>query len=129
MTVHNHALVWIDHRLAKLFYLGLDAVEQVTIEAHLTTEHLHHKANSIGSGHVEHDPSFFRRIEEVLRNCEAVLIVGPGTEKSLLLKYLKESPHAPAGRDLHASPSDHPSDREIIALGRHHFHLGEPTRL
>jgi len=47
MTAHNHALVWIDHRLAKLFYLGLDAVERVTIEAHLTTEHLHHKANSI----------------------------------------------------------------------------------
>jgi hypothetical protein len=68
MTAHNHALVWIDHRLAKLFYLGLDAVERVTIEAHLTTEHLHHKANSIGSGKGEDDPSFFRRIEEALRN-------------------------------------------------------------
>jgi len=27
MTVHNHAVVWVDHRVAKVFYLGLDAVD------------------------------------------------------------------------------------------------------
>lgn len=128
MTVHNHAVVWIDHRVAKVFYLGLDAVDEVTIDAHLATEHLHHKANSIGSGKVEDDPKFFPRIDDALRNCEAVLIVGPGNEKSQLQKYLKESPRAPKARDFHVDTSDHPSDREIIALGRRHFHLGEPAR-
>lgn len=28
MTVHNHAVVWIDHRVAKIFYLGLEAVDE-----------------------------------------------------------------------------------------------------
>lgn len=72
--------------------------------------------------------NFFPRIDEALRNCEAVLIVGPGNEKALLLKYLIDSPHAPTARDLHVSASDHPTDREIIALGRRHFHLGGPAR-
>jgi hypothetical protein len=57
MTVHNHAVVWVDHRVAKIFFLGLDAVDEKTIQ-----------------------------------------------------------------------PCDHPTDHEIIALGRHHFHLGEPAR-
>ena len=50
MTVHNHAVVWVDHRVAKVFYLGLEAVDERTILADLATPHLHHKANTIGSG-------------------------------------------------------------------------------
>jgi len=53
--VHNHAVVWIDHRVAKVFSLGLHAVGGRTIHADLATPHLHHKANTIGSGKVEDD--------------------------------------------------------------------------
>jgi hypothetical protein len=127
MTVHNHAVVWVDHRVAKIFYLGLDAVDERTVHADLATPHLHHKANTIGSGKVDDDPTFFARIDEALEPCEAILIVGPGNEKTLLLKHLEG--RSPARkRDLRAEPCDHPTDREIVALGRHHFHLGEPAR-
>jgi hypothetical protein len=126
--VHNHAVVWIDHRVAKVFSLGLHAVGGRTIHADLATPHLHHKANTIGSGKVEGDPTFFPRIDEALEHCEAVLIMGLGDEKTLLLKHLKESRRAPGHRDLRAEPSDRPTDREIVALGRRHFHLGEPVR-
>ena len=54
--------------------------------------------------------------------------MGPGNEKTLLLKHLKESRRAPGDRDLRAESCDHPTDREIVALGRRHFHLGEPVR-
>ena len=128
MTVHNHAVVWVDHRLAKVFYLRLEAVGEWTIHADLARPHLHHKANTIGSGKVEDDPTFFPRIDEALEHCEAVLVVGPGNEKTLLLKHLKENRRAPGDRDLRAEPCDHPTDREIVALGRRHFHLGEPVR-
>ena len=127
MTVHNHAVVWVDHRVAKIFYLGLDAVDGKTIHSNLATGHLHHKANTVGSGNVPEDPAFFKQIDEALQTSEAVLIVGPGNEKTLLLKYLKEGPHAHKARDLHAKPCDHPTDHEIIALGRRHFQLVEPA--
>ena len=128
MTVHNHAVVWVDHLVAKVFYLGLDAVDEKKIHAKLENEHLHHKAQTIGSGKVHEDPTFFPRIDEALSHCEAVYIVGPGTEKTLLLKHLQEAGGLHKGRDLHSEPADHPSDREIVALGRKHFHLGEPAR-
>src|SRR5436190_7948176 len=128
MTVHNHAIVWVDHRVAKVFYLGLDVVDQRTIRADLPTEHLHHKANTIGSGKAHDDSTYFPRIDDALRHSEAVLIVGPGNEKTLLLKYLEEGRGSLEGRELRADACDHPTDREIIALGRRHFHLGEPAR-
>ena len=128
MTIHNHAVVWVDHRLAKIFYLGLDVVDQRTIHANLPTEHLHHKANTIGSGKAHADSTFFPQIDDALQYSKAVLIVGPGNEKTLLLKYLGEGPSRLKGRELRAEACDHPTDREIIALGRHHFHLGEPAR-
>jgi hypothetical protein len=128
MTIHNHAVVWVDHLVAKIFYLGLDAVDQRTIRSNLPTEHLHHKANTTGSGKAHDDPTFFPRIDDALQYSEAVLIVGPGNEKTLLLKFLGESGYL-KGRELLVEACDHPTDREIIALGRRHFHLGEPARL
>jgi hypothetical protein len=128
MTVHNHAVVWVDHRVAKIFYLGLDAVDARTIKADLPSSHLHHKANTIGSGNIPDDPTFFPRIDDALEHCEAVLVIGPGNEKTLLLKHLEEDRHAHKGRGLRAEACDHPTDREIIALGRRYFHLGEPVR-
>lgn len=128
MTAHNHAVVWIDHRVAKVFYLGLETSDERTIRADLATEHLHHKANTIGTGKALEDPTFFPRIGEALQSSEAILIVGPGNEKTLLLNYLEERRHFVKGRKLRAEACDHPTDREIIALGRRHFHLGEPAR-
>lgn len=129
MTVRNHAVVWVDHLLAKVFSMGVNAVDELTIHAHLTSANLHHKANSIGSGKVHEDPTFFSRIGEVLQASDAILILGPGNEKTLLLKYLKGSLCSAKERNLHTESCDHLSDREIIALGRKHFHLGEPARL
>jgi len=45
-----------------------------------------------------------------------------------LLKFLGQGQHSLKGRVVHAEACDHPTDREIIALGRRHFHLGEPAR-
>jgi len=128
MTVHNHAIVWVDHRIAKIFYLGLDAVDERTIRADLPTEHLHHKANTIGSGKAHDDVTFFPRIDDALLYSEEILVVGPGNEKTLLLKFLGEGQRSPKGRVVRAEACDHPTDREIIALGRRHFHLGESAR-
>ena len=128
MTVHNHTIVWIDHRVANVFYLGLDDVDERTVHADLEAEHMHHKANTIGSGKAHDDPTFFPRIDEALQNSEAILLVGPGNEKTLLLKHLKEGLCSHKAREIHAEACDHPTDREIIALGRRNFHLGEPAR-
>ena len=81
MTVHNHAVVWIDHRVAKIFLLGLDAVDEKTIHSDLATDHLHHKANTIGSGKVQNDPAFFPRIDEALQTANRSWLSVPETRR------------------------------------------------
>jgi hypothetical protein len=46
MTVHNHAVVGVGHRLAKVFYLGLETVDERAIHADLARPHLHHRARA-----------------------------------------------------------------------------------
>lgn len=128
MSTHNHAVVWIDHRIAKIFFLGRDDVDARPVQAHLPNGHLHHRANAIGDGRVSDDPTFLRRVDEALRGSERILVVGPGTAKTSLLERLIQG-HGPIKqRIIDIKPCDHPSDREVVALGRHHFRLGEPAR-
>ena len=120
---HAHAVVWIDHLTAKIFPMGLAGVGEVVVHAHPSSTHLHHKANTIGSGHAGEDKHFLPKVAEALRFCRDILIVGPGTEKSALLHYLKENRKDLSDTQIHVEAADHPTDREIIALGRRRFGL------
>ena len=122
---HAHAVVWIDHLVAKIFPMGRAGVGEVVVHAHPSSTHLHHKANSIGSGRAEEDEGFLPTVAESLRFCRDILIVGPGTEKAALLQYLQENRKDLSATQLHAEASDHPTDREIVALGRRRFGLDE----
>jgi hypothetical protein len=118
IQTHAHAVVWIDHLVAKIFSIGLTGVHATAIQAHLASRHLHHKANTIGSGRVQEDSGYLASVKEALAGCTDVLIIGPGTERTELMHYLKTV--RPELR-LRLEPSDHPTDGEIVALGRKHF--------
>jgi stalled ribosome rescue protein Dom34 len=120
---HAHAIVWIDHLKAKIFPMGLSGVGEVVVHAHPDSDNLHHKANVIGSGRAQEDSSFLPKVAESLQSCRDILIVGPGIEKAALLHYLQENRSDLTVTELHAEASDHPTDREIIALGRRRFGL------
>jgi stalled ribosome rescue protein Dom34 len=117
---HSRAVVWIDHLTAKVFSMGLTGVAPSAVHAHLSSPHLHHKANSIGAGRVEDDPTFFEQVGNAVASCREVLILGPGVEKTALLHYLQRVYPRIA---LRLESSDHPTDPEIIAVGRKHFRL------
>ena len=120
---HAHAVVWIDHLTARIFPMGRAGVGEVVVHAHPSSTHLHHKANSIGSGRAEEDKSFLPMVAESLRFCRDILIVGPGNERTMLLHYLQDNRKDLDATELHVEASDHPTDREIIALGRRRFGL------
>jgi stalled ribosome rescue protein Dom34 len=120
---HAHAIVWIDHLKAKIFPMGRSGVGEAIVHAHPDSTHLHHKANVIGSGRAQEDRSFLPKVAESLQSCRDILVVGPGTEKTALLHYLREHRSDLSAMELHAEASDHPTDREIIALGRRRFGL------
>ncbi len=118
---HSRAVIWIDHLRAKIFSMGLSGVTPSVVHAHLSSAHLHHKANTIGTGRVQDDPTFLEQVAKAIASCTEVLILGPGTEKTALRHHLQD---ARPDIVLRAETIDHPSDAEIIALGRRHFRLG-----
>jgi stalled ribosome rescue protein Dom34 len=120
---HRRAVIWIDHLTAKIFGMGLTGISSSIVHAHLSSSHLHHQANAIGSGRVAQDPAFLVTVARVVQTCDNILIIGPGTEKTSLMHYLQSARPKIA---LHLGPIDHPTDEEIIATGRKHFGLSEP---
>jgi hypothetical protein len=113
-------VIWIDHLTAKVFSMGTTGVTPSVAHAHLPSQHLHHKANTIGPGRVEEDPSFLEQVVKAVAPCREVLIVGPGTEKTALLHRLQS---VYPQMVLRLVARDHPTDPEIVALGRKHFQI------
>jgi len=121
MTTRNHAIVWIDHLKARVFYVGVTGVDEVVLHAHLSTEHLHHKANSIGSGHIADDARFLGDVAGALAQSGEILIVGPGGEKASFQHYLQQHHPKIAAAVVKVETADHPSDAQIVALAKKHF--------
>src|SRR6266852_4010179 len=84
MPTHFHAIVWIDHSQAKVFHIGLSGEDEITLHPHLPTRHLHHKANSIGSGHAGFDKEFFAQVMNAVSDAGEILIIGPASAKTEL---------------------------------------------
>jgi stalled ribosome rescue protein Dom34 len=126
MPTHFHAIVWIDHSQAKIFHIGLSGGDEIILHPHLPTRHLHHKANSIGSGHVGLDKEFFAQVMNAVSDAGEILIIGPASAKTELTKYLRDAHPAVAGRIVAVEAADHPSDPEIVAYARQHFKIAPP---
>lgn len=128
MSERSHVVVWIDHLQARIFHVGLTGTDQVVLKSHLPTQHIHHKANTIGSGHVAEDQNFLKQIAEAIQGAEQILILGPAGEKTVLHNYLREHAPASSGSVIAVEPADHPTDGEIVAYAKKHFRFGEAPR-
>jgi len=125
---HFHAVVWIDHLQARVFHVGATGSDEAVLHPNAPERHIHHKANSVGSGHVHEDKKFMESVVKAIEDAGEILIIGPAGAKTELAKYLRAAHPAIGQRIVGVEPADHPSDREILALAKHHFKLAEPPR-
>ena len=121
MTDQYHAIVWLDHREAKIFQVSAAEANRVVVSANGAGHHLQHKANVTGSGHQGVDKEFFKRVIEALTQSGTILITGPGNAKSELNNYIAEHRADLAKRISAVEALDHPSDAELVALARKFF--------
>ena len=125
MNKHFHAIIWLDHREARIFYVGLSGVDRFVLHPDHPTKHLHHKANSIGSGHGLPDKKFMKLIVDTLGDAGEILIIGPASAKTELAKYLREY-HSLVGKRIAAIlDADHPSDAQIVEYAKRYFKIEE----
>jgi stalled ribosome rescue protein Dom34 len=118
---HFHAVVWIDHREARVFHFNPTDVDKLVLHPDHPTKHIHHKANEIGSGHAAADHEFLHAVAESIADAGAVLITGPADAKNQLVKHIDE--HDPKLKKIIAGVEtvDHPSDGELVAFARHYL--------
>ena len=78
---HFHAVVWIDHHEARVFHFSPADVQRLVLHPDHPTRHIHHKANSIGSGHAAEDHAFLEAVARSIADAGAVLVTGPATPR------------------------------------------------
>jgi hypothetical protein len=116
---HFHAVVWIDHRIAKILGFGSGSPTRKVVDSH-GPHHIHHKAGEIGSGHLHDAPAYFEAIADALSDFREVLIVGPAETKVEFRTFLDQKPELVA-RVIGIKSMGHASEAEIIASARNFF--------
>jgi stalled ribosome rescue protein Dom34 len=121
MSEHYHALVWIDHHEARIFQFNATDVDSTTVRSAHPHQHIHHKANTRGSGHAQVEEGFLERVTQALMRAGAILITGPANAKKELVEHI-ERVHPELGKRISGVETlDHPSDGELVALARRFF--------
>jgi stalled ribosome rescue protein Dom34 len=118
---HYHAVIWIDHREAHVFHFNAADVEQLVLHADDPTKHIHHKANSIGSGHGSTDHDYLLAVAESVADAGAVLITGPSNAKTELIAHIRQHATQLAKLIVGVETTDHPSDAQLVAYARKYF--------
>lgn len=124
---HYHAVVWMDHSQARVFFFNADDVDLSTVRSHQPDHHLHHKAGCIGSGKAPLDAAFFQSIAAVIQDAGEVLVGGPGLAKLEFMNYVQR--HEPSLESkVSVETLDHPTDRQIVAHARRYFRAADRMR-
>ena len=116
-----HAIVWLDHREARIIRFSMGASSEIVVHGHSPERRIHRKAGSIGSGHAADDHHFFDEIAEALSGIQEVLISGPGNAKTAFETYVGDRHVELAGRVVGVETLDHPTDGELLAHARKSF--------
>lgn len=118
---HYHAMIWIDHLEARVFHFNADEVETLVIHPDKPHRHIHHKTHVVGSGNAPEDQAFFHAAAEAVSDAGALLIAGPATAKTELVKHINRHHPRLVERIAGVEASDHPSDKELVAHARKYF--------
>jgi hypothetical protein len=118
MTEHPyHAVIWIDHREARVFHFGSNEVERLVLRPADPTRHIHHKANSIGSGHAAADQEYLHAVAQSVADAGAVLIAGPANAKTQLVEHIRTHDPRLAKAIEGVETVDHPRSAMATASG------------
>ena len=99
----NHAVIWLDHQEAHVIHFNPVAAENEVIKTHSTHPHN-------GGAHGKVEQSYLHDVIHAVANAREVLIVGPGSAKSELMKHVARHDHALSDKIVGVETVDHPSD-------------------
>jgi hypothetical protein len=121
MSTHNHAIIWIDHHEARIFHFDRIEADRQVLHPHNPHTHIHHKANSVGSGHAAEDQAFFHEVALAVGGAAAVLVTGPANAKTEFVKHLHRHDPQMVEKIVAVETVDHPTDGALLDYARRYF--------
>jgi stalled ribosome rescue protein Dom34 len=118
----EYFVAWIDHHEARIFEVGPEGLHSEVVKAH---PHPKHGRRIRQNDHAEGDVQFFREVADALVRADELLIVGPGTAKLQLMRWMHA--HAPKveAKVVSVESADHPTDRQLFAYAKSYFHTDD----
>jgi len=77
----THAVIWIDHKEARIFHVHPQAADETTVLAPQHHVHRHPKGRGEAREHPDDEHRFFGEVARRLEGVDAILIVGPSSAK------------------------------------------------
>ncbi len=121
-----HVVVWLDHTEAHVIHFNRDEAQTDIIKSP-HKPHLHVKAGGNGR-RISEDREYLDQVTSAIKDAEAILIVGPGSEKAAFYKHLLKSQPLVADKVASVESSDHPSDAQLLAYARKFFLASDRMR-
>lgn len=121
----QHAVAWLDHREAKVFFFNRETAESVRLVTTLAHHQTHNKAGSIDGKRAPEDDAFYHDVVNALQPAKEWLIVGPGSEKDELAKHIRDHHAHLKDRIVDVETADRPTEAQIVAHARSFFHAAD----
>ena len=126
MAAHYHAVVWIDHKQARVFHFNVEEADRTVVKDHIVRD-IHSREPRTGQ-RIEENKPFFEDVAKTIANAGAILIVGPAQEKDLFAKFLAEKHRSIRVHVEGVEKADHPTDGEILDFARRYVKAADHMR-
>ncbi len=82
MAGHFHAVVWIDHKQARIIHFNVEDSDRTVIRPDHAVRDIHHGEKRTGH-RVPEDRAFFEEVARAIADAGAILIVGPAQARRM----------------------------------------------
>ena len=118
---HNHAVVWLDSREAKIFSFDSEDVEKKRVKADTPRKHVRHSGN-VGDGKGRDNREYFEAIlaevEDTLDDVEGWMIAGPDDARRDFEKYVRGHAEILAKKLEAGEAMEQLDDARLLAIAR-----------
>jgi hypothetical protein len=126
MADHYHAIVWIEHKQARVFHFNVDDADRTVVKDHIVRD-IHSREPRSGQ-RIEENKPFFEDVAKTIADAGAILIVRPVQEKDLFAKFLAEKHRSIRGHVEGVEKADHPTDGELLDFARRYVKAADHMR-
>ena len=126
MADHYHAVVWIDHKQARVFHFNVEEADGTVVKDHVVRD-LRSREKRTGQRTEDNKP-FFEDVAKAIADASAILIVGPAQEKDFFAKFLAEKHPAIRAHVEGVEKADHPTDGELLDFARRYVKAADHMR-